>query len=59
MVIFISSPSFTEIYITLYNKHFIFCHRLLDLCSGVDEEKFFNWKNKNPALPEVREEGWK
>ena len=35
-----------------------FCHRLLELHSRVDEEKFFNWKNKNPALPEVRKEGW-
>ena len=36
----------------------LFCHRLLELHSRVDEEKFFNWKNKNPALPEVRKEGW-
>ena len=37
----------------------LFCHRLLELHSRVDQEKFFNWKNKSPALPEVRKEGGK
>ena len=35
----------------------LFCHGLLD--STVEEEKFFNWKNKNLALLEVRKEGGK
>ena len=43
-------PSFVNDYFSL-----LFCHRLLELHSRVDDEKFLIGKKPIPALSEVRE----